>query len=97
MHRPSRSAPVDITHGPGRPVILALMTERRAVTVGRRRAELVGVPGDVPIAVWPTRSGWSRPLPVTSAGWGETSDPDDPVLLSVGFPLIVELEVGPAG
>lgn len=80
--------------GPGRSAILSFMRESM-LTVGHLRAELVGVSDDVPVTVWLCQGAWSRPLPVTQAGWDESHDQDDPVLLAAGFPLVVEVRVSP--
>jgi hypothetical protein len=57
-------------------------------TVGHLRAELVGIPDDVVLAVdVPTNTGITRRYPITGAGYGEGIDPADPLFTGQEYPL----------
>ena len=63
-------------------------------TVGRLRAELVGLPDDMPISVLVATSASGDDLRrhvLTSAGYGPGIDPSDELLAEVEFPLRADL------
>ncbi len=63
-------------------------------TVGKLRAELVGIPDDIPVSVLvaTTPDGDDlRMYLLTGAGYGQGLDPDDDLFAGTDFPLLASL------